>query len=168
MMLMMLAASGLPSTPSLGLKEGRCLSGNRGSAYIVEVVGLKDRSGSLKLELYPAREGDFLEDDNILVSQGKAFARVRQPVPKSGAVQLCIRAPRPGTYSLALLHDRDDDRKFGLSKDGIGFPNNPKLGLSKPKAAAASARVGSSPTRIRIELNYRRGLFSFGPVAEAK
>ena len=72
--------------------------------------------------------------------------------------------PGPGTYTLSLLHDRDGNRKFGLSSDGIGFPGNPRLGLSKPKAAKSTFIAGPDLTTISIRLNYRHGLFSFGPL----
>jgi uncharacterized protein (DUF2141 family) len=129
-------------------------------------MGLKDRRGLLKLELYPANDADFLQDDNLLISAGKVFRRVEIAVPQAGMVEMCIRAPASGTYALSLLHDRDGNHRFGLSIDGIGFGGNPKLGWSKPKAAAASVRVGSIPTRIRVVLNYRRGLLSFGPTED--
>ena len=154
----------LASSPDLGKAEGRCRPDEAGSAFVVDVSGLKDRRGLLKLELYPANDADFLQDDNILISAGKTFHRVEIPVPASGPVQMCIRAPGPGNYALSLLHDRDANRKFGLSVDGIGFAGNPKLGMSKPDAEKASARVGPGPTRITITLNYRRGLFSFAPL----
>lgn len=159
-----LAAVAIPSTPDLGKAEGQCRADERGPAYLVDVAGLKDRKGRLKLELYPANDTDFLADDNILVAAGKPFRRVEAPVPQSGPVQLCIRAPGAGIYALSLLHDRDANRRFSLSIDGIGFAGNPKLGWSKPHAAAASVPVGSGPTRITITVNYRRGLFSFGPL----
>jgi uncharacterized protein (DUF2141 family) len=161
---LMLAVASLPSTPDLGKAEGQCRLNEQGSAYLVAVAGLKDRQGRLKLELYPSNDKDFLADDNVLVAAGKAFRRVEVPVPSSGPVELCIRAPGPGIYALSLLHDRNSDRKFALSIDGIGFAGNPRLGFSKPSSAAASAPVGTGPTRISIMLNYRRGLFSFGPL----
>lgn len=160
----LLASVAIPSTPDLGKAEGQCRANETGPAYLVDVTGLKDRKGQLKLELYPANDRDFLADDNILVAAGKPFRRVEEPVPPFGPVQLCIRAPGPGTYALSLLHDRDANRRFALSVDGIGFAGNPGIGWSKPHAAAASAPVGSGPTRITIVINYRRGLFSFGPV----
>jgi uncharacterized protein (DUF2141 family) len=163
-MLMLTAA--IPSSPELGKAEGRCRASENGPAFLVEVKGLKDRKGRLKLELYPANDTDFLADDNVLVAAGKPFRRVEEAVPAAGPVQLCIRAPGPGTYALSLLHDRDANRRFSISVDGIGFAGNPKLGWSKPSAAAASATVGSGPAHIVIIVNYRRGLFSFGPVKE--
>lgn len=153
-----LAAAGIQSTPDLGTAEGRCRSNELGSSFLVNVEGLKDRTGKLKLEVYPAKDPDFLEDDNILISAGKTFRRVEQPVPASGPVQLCVRVPSAGSYAVSLLHDRDGNRKFGWRIDGIGFAGNPKLGWSKPAASAASAVARSGPTQIEIVMNYRRGL----------
>ncbi|HTH27039.1 MAG TPA: DUF2141 domain-containing protein [Sphingobium sp.] len=167
MISLLILAAYIPSSPDLGKAEGQCRANEQGPAFIIDVNGLKDRQGNLKLELYPANDQDFLADDNVLIMAGKPFRRVEVPVPAgSGTAQLCIRAPGPGTYALTLLHDRDANRKFGLSIDGIGFAGNPKLGWSKPKAAAAKATVGSAPARISITMNYRRGLFSFGPISK--
>jgi uncharacterized protein (DUF2141 family) len=158
------AAQTLPSTPDLGKAEGRCRPNENGPSFLVSVVGLKDRRGMLKLEVYPDDDDDFLADDNKLIAAGKVFRRVEVPVPQSGPVSLCIRVPGPGRYAVSLLHDRDSNRKFGLSTDGIGFAGNPKLGWSKPHADAASADAGSGPTPITIVMNYRHGLLSFGPI----
>lgn len=117
---LMMAAS-LASSPELGVEAGRCRANETGPAFLVDVTGLKDRSGRLKLELYPADGTDFLADDNVLVSAGKAFARVELRTPAEGPVTICIRAPRPGHYALTMLHDRNSDRKFQLSIDGVGF-----------------------------------------------
>ena len=160
---LLLAGASILSTPDLGKAAGRCRAEENGPAFLVDVKGLKDRRGLLKLELYPANDADFLADDNVLIAAGKPFGRVEMPVP-SGPVELCIRAPAPGTYALSLLHDRDANRKFAVSTDGVGFAGNPRLGWSKPRAAAASVTVGTGPTHITIIVNYRRGLLSFGPV----
>lgn len=165
-LVLMAAGTMLASSPDLGKAEGRCRTDENASVFLVDVKGLKDRSGKLKLELYPANDADFLQDDNILLNAGKAFRRVEAPVPTVGEIQLCIRAPGPGTYALSLLHDRNGDRRFNLSGDGIGFPRDPKLGWSKPKALAASAQVGATPAHIAITMQYRSGLFHFGPLKE--
>lgn len=158
------AAAQIESSPVLGRAEGQCRPGEAGPAVIVTVVGLRDRKGLLRAELYPDNDKDFLEDDNVLINAGKTFRRVEVAVPSAGAVQVCIRTPAPGSYTLVLLHDRDSNRKFGLSSDGVGFPGNPKLGLSKPKAAMTRFSAGPGLTDISIRMNYRKGLLSFGPL----
>ena len=141
----LLVANGpaLRSTPDLGKAEGRCRAGESGPALMVEAVGLKDRTGNLKLEVYPSNDKDFLADDNVLVAAGKVFRRVEVPTPDSGPAVLCVRIPGPGSYSVSLLHDRDTNRKFGWKIDGIGFSGNPKLGWSNPKAAKSRVVVTS-------------------------
>ncbi|MDR7156704.1 uncharacterized protein (DUF2141 family) [Sphingobium xenophagum] len=158
-----LIAATIPSTPDLGTAEGRCRSHEPGPSFLVTVEGLKDRSGKLKLEVYPANDPDFLEDDNILISAGKTFRRVEQSVPASGPVRLCVRLPSAGSYAVSLLHDRDSNRKFSWRVDGIGFAGNPKLGWSKPPASDATAIARSGPTQIEIVMNYRRG-FGMRPI----
>lgn len=157
--LLMMLGVYIPSTPALGTAEGRCRPNEPGPAIIVNVVGLRDRKGRLKLEVYPSNDRDFLADDNVLIMAGKTFRRVDEPVPAEGPVQLCVRIPGPGAYSLSLLHDRDSNHRFGLSSDGIGFPNNPRLGLSRPRSAATRVIAGPQRTTISIVMNYRRGIF---------
>jgi uncharacterized protein (DUF2141 family) len=162
--LLLAAGPALRSTPDLGKAEGRCRAGESGPALMVEAVGMKDRTGKMKLEVYPANDQDFLADDNVLVAAGKTFRRVEVDTPDSGPVVLCVRIPGPGTYAVTLLHDRDSNRKFGWKIDGIGFSGNPKLGWSKPKASSARMLVKSGGvSKISIVMNYKSGL-GVGPL----
>jgi uncharacterized protein (DUF2141 family) len=162
--LLLAAGPALRSSPDLGKAEGRCRPGEAGPALLVEAKGLKDRSGQIKVELYPANDKDFLADDNVLISQGKTFRRVEMPTPKVGAAVVCIRIPGPGTYTLTVLHDRDGDHKFNYKLDGIGFASNPKLGWSKPKWTSARVSVGSAGvSRVSVVMNYKNGL-GVGPI----
>ena len=95
--LLLAAGPALLSSPDLGKAEGRCRPGESGPALLVEAAGLKDRSGQIKVEVYPPNDKDFLADDNVLVAAGKTFRRVEAPTPKSAAAVLCIRIPGPGT-----------------------------------------------------------------------
>lgn len=147
-----------------GKAEGRCRTNEVGPALLVSAIGLKDRAGDLKLEVYPANDKDFLQDDRILIAQGKIFRRVEQALPASGPPMLCVRVPAAGRYAVSLLHDRDANHKFNLSGDGIGFAGNPKLAWSKPKAAASSIVAGPGLTQVPIVVNYRQGLLSFAPL----
>ena len=156
-------AASIASSPNLGIEEGRCRDKESGPAILVGVDGLKDRSGNLKLEVYPSNDRDFLADDNVLLMAGKTFRRVVIKVPKTGRPVLCVRVPEPGTYSLVLMHDRDSNGRFNFTSDGVGFPGNPKIGWSKPKATAAHITAKATLTPTSILLNYRTGLASFGP-----
>lgn len=159
----LLMAATVPSTPDLGTAEGRCRKDELGPSFMVDVEGLKDRTGTLRLEVYPANDVDFLQDDNVLVQAGKVFRRVEQPVPATGSTRLCVRVPSAGRYAVSLLHDRDGNRKFTWRTDGIGFAGNPRLGWRKPSAADASAVARSGPTGLGIVMNYRRG-FGMRPI----
>ena len=161
--LLLLLAAYVPSTPMLGIAEGRCRPNEPGPAFLVNVQGLYDRRGRIKLEVYPSNSQDFLADDNVLINAGKTFRRVDVPTPASGPVQLCIRVPQAGAYSLMVLHDRDSNHRFGLSGDGIGFGSNPRLGLSRPSAAQTRVVAGPRVTPIDVVINYRRGM-AFRPL----
>jgi uncharacterized protein (DUF2141 family) len=154
------------SAPELGKAEGQCRPGEKGPAALITLTGLKDRAGFMRTEVYPPNDKDFLEDDNVLIMDGKTFRRVETPLAQSGPVQLCVRLPAPGRYTMSVLHDRDRNRKFGISNDGIGFPNNPRLGLAKPRAETVAFTAGPGITELSIRLNYRRGMFSFGPLKQ--
>lgn len=167
-LLLSAAAPIIPSTPDLGKAEGQCRPGESGPAFLVDVLGLKDRTGKLKLEVYPANDEDFLADDNVLVSAGKTFRRVEITPPAEPTPRLCVRLPGPGHYTVMLLHDRDSNHRFNWQRDGIGFSNNPHLGWSKPRAASVSVAAGERPTPLRIVLNYRNGLLSVGPIKGAR
>jgi uncharacterized protein (DUF2141 family) len=160
----LLANAAIKSTSNLGKAEAQCRANEPGPALLIAVHGLKDRKGIVRAELYPANDTDFLADDNILIQQGKLFRRIDLAVPAVGSPVLCMRVPRPGHYSLSVLHDRDRNLKFGVFSDGIGFGGNPTLGRSKPKAITASVAAGSGMTRIDVTLNYLRGL-AMRPIA---
>jgi uncharacterized protein (DUF2141 family) len=162
-MLLMLMAAALPSSPNLGIAEGRCRPNEPGPAFLVNVQGLYDRQGRIKVEVYPSNNQDFLADDNVLINAGKTFRRVDVPTPAQGPVQLCIRVPQAGAYSLMVLHDRDSNHRFGLHGDGVGFGGNPRLGLSRPSAAATRVVAGPHVSPINVVINYRRGM-AFRPL----
>ncbi len=162
-----LVATVLPGAASaaqvLGSDAAACSPGG-GPAIRVTVDGLKDRTGELKLELYPATEMDFLRDDYLLIREGKFFRRVRLPTPPSGPIVLCIRVPSPGPYALLFTHNRDGKNKFNFWSDGAGFASNSKLGRSRPKLAQAKIVVPAGMVSVDIRAQYLRGLGGFGPI----
>ena len=157
------AAPAAAQTRILGSDSAACVRGG-GPGILVTVVGLKDRIGRLKLELYPATEQDFLRDDRDLIRDGRFFRRVWSPTPAAGEVQMCIRAPRPGRYALLFTHDRDGRNKFDFWKDGAGFPSNTRLGRRRPTLDQAVISVGADVTTVTIRAQYLRGLGGFAPL----
>ena len=153
----------IPSSPKLGTENARCRQNETDARVIIKVKGLKDKAGSVKLELYPYSDADFLQDDNKLVAAGKTFKRIVKRVPKKGDMTFCVRAPKEGTYSMMLLHDRNNDRKFNVISDGVGLPTNPTLGLEKPKVVHGRVVASKAGTKKTIVMQYLRG-FGFKPI----
>jgi uncharacterized protein (DUF2141 family) len=142
----------------LGPKPEACLDGAEGPAALVHVTGFKDRTGNLRVELYPAVEGDFLASRTKLESEGKVFQRIDNPTPQQGDADVCVVLPGPGPFAIAVLHDRNASGKLDAFSDGFGFPNNPRLGYGKPAASEATFNAGAGVTRLNIVLNYWNGL----------
>lgn len=147
----------------LGADAAAC-TGGQGPAIQATITGLKDRRGTLKLELYPATEEDFLAGDKKLLAAGRTFRRITVAPPASGNAVICLRVPRPGRYALFLGHDRDGKNKFNFWSDGAGFPSNQKLGRSRPKLSQALIDVGPGITSTTIRAQYLRGLGGFAPL----
>ncbi len=152
--------------PSLGKAAAACHTDESGPALIISALGLKDRKGVLRAELYPDNDTDFLQDDAILINEGKTFRRVDLDLSRGNPPILCMRVPAPGRYALSVLHDRDRNLKFGLFSDGIGFSGNPRLTRSKPKAESAAVTAGAGLTRITVIMNYLHGFMQFGPLEQ--
>ncbi len=166
-MFFLLTAAFIPSSPELGTAEAVCRPGETGPALMVEIAGLKDHTGRLKIEVYPGTEDDFLADDNKLLMAGKVFRRVDEPMP-AGTPHVCVRLPGPGRVAVSVLHDRDSNHRFNWQHDGAGFSENPHLGFSKPSAKSVAFYAGPGITPVRVIMNYRTGLLSFGPIAGAR
>jgi uncharacterized protein (DUF2141 family) len=133
----------------------------QGSQLAIEVSGLKDRTGRIIAELYPATPADFLEPKDKLLNDGKVFRRSVAAIGPSGAVGICLRAPGPGTYALVVIHDRDGLDKFSFSKDGAGLPVARSIGFARPRLQNAVVTVGSSPRTVPVTMQYMKGIRGF-------
>ncbi|MDA5194181.1 DUF2141 domain-containing protein [Govanella unica] len=142
----------------LGPEAAACETDLGTPAILVHVNGFKDRKGQIRVELYSDKKEDFLAGRQDLLSRNAVFKRIDVPVPPEGPVAICVEAPGAGRYSLVVLHDRNNNGKFNVFNDGVGFPNNPRLGLSKPDVAKATFDVTTNLTTLNITLNYLNGL----------
>jgi len=163
-----LALFALPATAQtgadvLGPDAAACQPGAGKTAVLVTVDGFKSRDGTVRVELWPGVDGDFLRDHHALVAEGKVYHRVVVPVPASGPAKVCVPLPRPGTYALGAFHSPEGVRKFNVRKDGATFTRNPRVGLSKPKAADVAVVYTDGLNTEIVTLNYLRGL-AFRPI----
>jgi len=161
---LLIGAHPVPPPEQRGRQDADCRANEPGPALRVEVVGLKDTRGMLRVELYPANEQDYLASDKDLIAAGKVFKRIEVPVPHQPNPVLCIRAPRPGNYAVAVVHDRDSNRKFSPFTDGVtATGNQPSLGRGKPRLANATVTIGNGMGQARAVMQYLRG-FGFAPL----
>lgn len=138
-------------TQVLGTDVAACQPGGSGHAALVRVTGFKDRQGRLRLQYYS-------DDPKTFLASGAYIRRQEMPMTASGDMVICITVPAPGAYAFVVLHDRDEDGRLSIWSDGVGFSNNPRLALAKPKIEKILYKVGPGVTPIPIVMNYRRGL----------
>jgi uncharacterized protein (DUF2141 family) len=143
----------------LGPDAAACRSNASGPAVLVDVVGLKDRVGNVRIQVYDDNKDSFL-------AKGARLSRIEAPVPAAGTPRVCVPLPKPGRYALYVLHDRAGDGKVSFSNDGVGFSRNPKLRLAKPAAGEVIASFGAGVSQTSVVMNYRKGLLGVGPVSE--
>ena len=125
-------------------------------AVLVHVSGLKNGSGEIRVQAYGPGGATFLD-------KGKWAGRVDVPLKGRRSVDVCLPLARTGDYAVTVRHDANANSKSDWN-DGAGFSRNPKLSLtSKPTFAQTAIKVTSQPAKIRVVMNYRRGL-SVGPV----
>lgn len=149
-------------TPNEEMSGANCARAN-GPGFLVKAEGLKDRSGRVIAELYPANQGDFLRKKEGLLREGKLFRRVEAPVPSRGPVNLCIDAPKPGAYAVIFIHDRDGKSKFNIWKDGIGLPSGRALGAAAPRVSQATVIARSAIVAVPVQMQYMNGAAGFSP-----
>ena len=121
------------------------------SSMLVRVAGVRSDKGLLVAVLYGDKPEEFLR-------KGGRVARERVPA-RTGSVAICLGAPRPGTYAVAVYHDENDNGKFdrswtGLPSEGFGVSNNPQPVLRAPTLAESAIQVGSGHKVVNIDLRY--------------
>ncbi len=126
----------------------RCNSGG-GPAVLVTVNGLKAATGKIRVQSYKATSTAWL-------NKGAWINRIDSRTTAT-SMSFCVPMPAPGSYGIAVRHDKNGNGKTDIRQDGGGFSNNPKLSvfnLGKPAASKAAITVGNDVKRITINMQY--------------
>lgn len=118
---------------------------------IVHIDGFRNQNGNAGVTVFTSPDGWPENND-------KAFMHAGHPFTGNKAT-LELQLPA-GRYAIAVIHDENSshklDRNFvGFPKEGFGFANNPKVGLSAPSFNAAAMQVMCPVTETTIHLIYK-------------
>lgn len=147
----------------LGPQAAKCAD-DRGPAVLVEIVGLKKRAGTLRVQSYGGDTSRFFE-------KGAWLDRIDVLVPTSGTISVCVPVPRPGTYAISVRHDMNGNGKSDMA-DGGGMSGNPDISLidlmfkKKPSTREVAFAVGDRVRTITVTMNYVQG-GAFRPLKQA-
>lgn len=116
----------------------------------IEVEGLKNSSGTVRIGVYNKND-KFLEDAGVIKAISAKIS--------GGKCKLEAADLNYGSYSFALLHDQNDNKKMdynwmGIPQEGFGFSNNPKIGFGAPSFDETKIVVDSPSKSIKIVLKY--------------
>ena len=126
----------------------RCAEG-KGPAVLVNVQGVKEARGNVRVQSYAATPGTWL-------AKGRWLHRIESRA-NAGNMSFCMPVPSEGKYGIAVRHDRNGNGKTDFTQDGGGFSNNPGvsiLNLGKPSVSKVAFDAGPGVTRITINLKY--------------
>jgi uncharacterized protein (DUF2141 family) len=143
-------AAGPAGATALHGEAAKCAAGAAGPAVHVRVTGFRDREGQLRVQVYRARQDEYL-------ASGRYVARVDTPMTPAGDIAVCVPLPEAGPHVVAVMHDRDRSGRLNPWRDGVGFAGNPRLGLSKPPLERVTVTI-EGVHRETVVLNYLRGL----------
>jgi uncharacterized protein (DUF2141 family) len=120
-----------------------------GSAVRITVSGVKSSRGTVRVQLYRATRADWLET-------GRWLNRIELPA-RAGTMSVCMPAPGPGSYGIAIRHDVNNNDETDLTQDGGGMSNNPSINvfnLGKPSYSKVAFSLGREVKPMTIRMRY--------------
>lgn len=147
----LLAAGLLAARPAFARQSAPAVAPPSSCTLIVHIDGFRNQKGDAGLSLFTSPDG-WPENNDKAILHG--------PHPFSGTQTTITLQVPPGRYALAALHDENSNHKldrnfFGISKEGFGFSNNPKVLLSAPSFDTAAMQVTCPTTETTIHLIYK-------------
>jgi uncharacterized protein (DUF2141 family) len=117
---------------------------------LIEVTALRNSTGIVQIMVYN-KEKDFLEDAGVIKTLTGAIKN-NKCVIDSGTLPY-------GQYSFGLLHDENSNKEMDynwmkMPKEGFGFSNNPKIGMSAPGFNETKVTLNAPEKKIVIQVKY--------------
>jgi len=160
-----LAALAAPSAAAaLGPHAADCAPGSARPSILVRVVGLKTRTGMVRLQSYGGDPGHYFD-------KGSYVERIDITPPARGPVEVCMLVPQAGAYAINVWQDVNGNGSKDFS-DGLGFSGNPSVSLMdavfkrRPSPAQVAVQVHGR-TNVSVVMNYVQG-GSVRPLASAE
>ncbi|TXI19152.1 MAG: DUF2141 domain-containing protein [Nitrosomonas sp.] len=121
---------------------------NQEAAQIRVTVNNVGSGGVLNIELYD-------DPENFLFKKGRK-RKIRIPAA-AGQQKVCMNLDQPGTYAVAVYHDRDGDRKLKkrwnlLPREPFGLSNNPENPDGFPQFSDSAFTTGRLGADIVVNL----------------
>jgi uncharacterized protein (DUF2141 family) len=143
----------------LGLLSLACLNsvtsaqspGNQNCKVLVHIDGFRNQKGDAGVTVFKSANG-WPEDND------KSFFHTGHPLADD-KITIELHLPA-GHYAIAVLHDENSNHKLdrnliGWPKEGFGFSNNPKVGMSAPNFGTAAMQINCPVTETTIHLIYK-------------
>lgn len=128
----------------------RCAPG-AGASAMLTITNIAESRGTLRVQSYRGTRDEWL-------AKGKWLSRIEVPA-RAGTMRVCMPLPGPGTYAIAVRHDRNGNGSTDLAQDGGGMSNNPSinvLNLGRPSFTRTRFNVAGAPVAMTIQMRYMR------------
>ena len=126
----------------------RCAS-NAGASAMLTITNIAESKGRLRVQAYRGTRDEWL-------TKGRWLNRIEVPA-RAGTMRICMPLPGPGTYAIAVRHDRNGNGNTDIRQDGGGMSNNPSINifnLGKPSFTKTRFTVGDKPAAMTIQMRY--------------
>jgi uncharacterized protein (DUF2141 family) len=142
---------GLLSLACLGSLASAQSPSDQTCRVLVHIDGFRNQKGNAGVSVFKSADGWPEKNDKSFFHTGHPFAGDKTTIE----LQLPL-----GRYAIAVLHDENSNHKLdrnliGWPKEGFGFSNNPKVGLTAPSFDTAAMRINCPVTETTIHLIYK-------------
>ncbi|MDE1468219.1 DUF2141 domain-containing protein [Aurantiacibacter sp. D1-12] len=120
-----------------------------GPAVWINITEIEASRGTLRVQLYPGTDADWLE-------RGRWLNRIEVPA-RAGSMQVCMPVPATGNYAIAIRHDVNGNGRTDIRTDGGGMSNNPSINifnLGRPSISRTRFSIGREVKSMSIRMRY--------------